>query len=755
LNGIPGALGKPAQKSPTSDKDLFLKNLLSSMSLEEKVGQLAQFTSDMDQTGPVLNPNYLKMVREGKVGSVFNAFTPEFTTQLQNIALQSPHKIPLLLAYDVIHGHRTIFPIPLAEAASWDLEAMQETAQIAAHEASADGLHWTFSPMVDISRDPRWGRVAEGAGEDPFLGSAIAQAKVHGYQGNYNKAVDSHSILACVKHFALYGAVQGGRDYNSVDMSRRSMFETYFPPYLAAVQAGAASVMTAFNDVDGIPATANTWLLQNVLRKLWDFKGILVTDYSAIHELINHGVAEDGKKATYLAMRASVDMDMQGGDYLQYLPTLVKEKWISPQQIDAATLRVLSAKYDLGLFQDPYRQVSRQYADQILMRPEHLQKAKIMAEKSIVLLKNKENLLPLKDHLKIAMIGPFVKNQRDMIGNWSAAGDWHRALSLWQGMEPLAASHDWHLDYEKGANITDDPELLQRLNAHGGQIEIDPLAPALLRENAIRLAEKSDVIIAALGESQGMSGEAASRSDLGLPSNQSELLRALVATGKPVVLVLTNGRPLTLSWENENVAAIVETWFLGTQAGPAIASILSGAANPSGHLTMSFPRNVGQIPIYYSGKSTGRPFDPNNKYSSKYLDVPNNPLYPFGYGLSYTNFVYSEISLNKKTINQKENLLANITVTNVGSRAGDEVVQMYLRDVFASVTRPVMELKGFQRIHLEPGQSKKVSFTIKPQLLEVLDADLKKTLEPGEFRIFIGTDSVHLKESSFELQLTK
>jgi beta-glucosidase len=739
-----------AHAGTDATKTEFLNQLIKSMTLEEKIGQLTLFTSDMDQTGATIKEDYKKDILSGRVGAIFNAYTPEFTLKLQDLAQKSRLKIPLLFGYDVVHGHRTIFPIPLAEASSWDMKLLEATAKAAAAEASADGIHWTFSPMVDISRDPRWGRVAEGAGEDPFLGSLIAKAKIKGYQGS--SLANPESIMACVKHFAFYGAPIAGRDYNSVDMSTRTMFETYLPPYKAAVDAGAASVMTSFNDINGVPATANTWLLQNLLRDIWGFKGFIVTDYTAINELVKHGIAENEKEAGLLAIKAGVDMDMQGAVYYTHLKNLIEENKVSESDIDKNVLRVLEAKYNLGLFQDPYRKVSRERATKVLMNPKILSLSQTMATKSIVLLKDQNQILPLKKDSVVALIGPLVKSKRDVIGNWSAAGDWKNAVSVFEGLAKISDAHSLKLNYELGANIIDDPKLLKRLNDYGANIAIDPRSPEKMISDAVALASQSDVVVAVLGESEAMSGEAASRTDIGIPENQLALLKALKLTGKPIVLVLMNGRPLTLTWENENIDAILETWFLGTNAGNAIANVLTGVANPSGKLTISFPRSIGQIPLFYASKNTGRPIDPNNKYSSKYLDEENTPLYPFGFGLSYSHFSYGEISLNHSSMTKDSPLVASVTVTNDSVYYGEEIVQLYLRDVVASVTRPIIELKDFKKIHLKPNESKTVKFTITNDELKFYNQNMEWVAEPGEFKVFIGTNSRDLKEASFQLK---
>ncbi|WP_298712236.1 beta-glucosidase BglX, partial [Chitinophaga sp.] len=590
----------------------FLTGLLQKMTLEEKIGQLNLLTSDMDVTGPFMKENYKQDILSGACGAIFNAYTPQYTRMLQDMAMKTRLKIPLLFGYDVVHGHKTIFPIPLGEACTWDMELMEKTARIAAEEASADGLHWTYSPMVDIARDPRWGRVAEGVGEDTWFGEQVAKAKVRGYQGSDLSA--PNTILACVKHFALYGAIEAGRDYNTVDMSRRQMYQFYLPPYKAAVDAGVASVMTSFNEIDGIPATGNRWLLTDLLRKEWGFKGFVVTDYTSINEMIPHGVVKDEYEAAELALKAGVDMDMQGSVYATQLKKLVGDRKIPVKLIYEAVMRVLEAKYKLGLFDDPYRYCDTQRAMRVIMNPEYLQTARETAQKSMVLLKN-DGVLPLRKEQKVALIGPLGDAQRDMIGNWSAAGDYKKSVTLLQGLKEAGVP----VTYAQGSQITDDAQLMGKLGLPAGD------ADALLKA-ALEAARGADVVVLALGESQGMSGEAASRSDIGIPDAQKRLMEAIAKTGKPIVLALFNGRPMTLEWENTHIPAILETWFGGTQAGHAIADVLLGKYNPSGKLTMTFPRNTGQIPIYYNRKNTGRPMDANNKYTSKYLDVPNDPL---------------------------------------------------------------------------------------------------------------------------------
>lgn len=728
------------------DMNTTVNKLLQQMTLEEKLGQLNLPSIGFDVTGPILSQGVEEKIRKGLVGGVFNTFTPSAVRKLQDLAVKETRlKIPLLFGYDVIHGHRTIFPVNLGLASSWDMDLLQRTARVAAEEASADGLNWTFSPMVDIARDPRWGRVSEGAGEDPYLGSQIGKAMVQGYQGN--DLSRNNTILACVKHFALYGASEAGRDYNTVDMSRVKMYNEYLPPYKAAVQAGAGSVMTSFNEIDGIPATGNKWLLTDLLRKQYGFHGLIVTDYTAINEMIAHGMGDE-KKVGELALNAGVDMDMVGEVFLKHGAQLVKEGKVSMAQIDAAVRRILEAKFKLGLFDDPYRYISEERNKTEIMNAQQLALSKEAAIKSMVLLKNNNQVLPLNASKKIAFIGPLVKDQRNLIGSWSGAGDYKKAVSLWTALEQKGSGYL----YAKGCNLLEDENLLNRLNAHDGQITRETTSPEQLIEEAVATAQQADVVVAVMGEAFGMSGEAASRSMIGLPENQLALLKALKATGKPVVLVLMNGRPLTVSWENENIDAILETWFGGTQAGAAIADVLFGAANPSGKLTMTWPRNVGQIPVYYNAKNTGRPLNENQKYTTKYLDVPNTPLYPFGYGLSYTTFSYSDLKLNKKNITTNDKLQVSVTVSNTGNYDGVETVQLYIRDLVGSITRPVKELKGFKKLELKKGESKEVNFTISVEDLKFYNSDLKFVAEPGAFKVFVGGNSQDVKEAGFELR---
>jgi beta-glucosidase len=736
-------------QSPVNDSRMraFVDDLMGRMTLEEKIGQLNLLSVGFDVTGPQLSQDADKKVRGGMVGGVFNTYTPVAVRKLQAEAIkESRLGIPLLFGYDVIHGHKTIFPIPLGLSCTWNMDSIERGARIAANEATADGLNWTFSPMVDIARDPRWGRIAEGAGEDPYLGSQIARAMVRGYQGD--DLTRSNVLMACVKHFALYGAAEAGRDYNTVDMSRLQMYQYYLPPYRAAVEAGVGSVMSSFNEVDAIPATANHWLLTDLLRNQWGFQGFVVTDYTAINEMSEHGMGNLRMDAK-LALKAGVDMDMVGETFLNYLPGLVAGGDIPEDLINQACRRILEAKYKLGLFTDPYRGASEQRASSEILTPENRQAAREIARQSFVLLKNERQLLPLKKSGTIALVGPLADDQVDLLGSWHAAGDWQKAVSVQAGISNVAGSTVTVL-HAKGANLVDDPALRATLKAFGAEIPADDRSPQELLNEAVEVAGRADVVVAVLGESAGMSGEAASRSDIGLPQCQKDLLQALVDTGKPVVLVLMNGRPLTLTWEAGHCGAIVETWFGGTEAGNAVADVLFGDYNPSGKLTATFPRSVGQIPIYYNHKHTGRPFkgDPNFKYASRYLDVPNDPLYPFGFGLSYATFSYSDVTLSQTNLTGDGTLLASVKLTNTGSLAGEETVQLYLSQPVASVTRSVEDLKGFQKVQLQPGESKEVTFRITPDDLKFYNSDLVYDWEPGEFFVRIGGNSRDVKSAA-------
>lgn len=697
-----------------------IDSILALMTVDEKIGQMTLFTSDWDVTGPTLRANYKEDIKTGKVGAIFNAHTAAYTRELQRISVEETRLgIPLLFGYDVIHGYKTIFPISLGEVASWDMAAIETSARVAAVEASAAGLHWTFAPMVDIARDPRWGRISEGAGEDVYLGKKVAEARVRGFQGDDLSAVNT--VVSCVKHYAAYGAAQAGRDYHTVDISERVLRDIYLPPFKAALDAGARTFMNSFNELDGIPATANRHLMQDILRDEWGFDGFVVTDYTSINEMVPHGYAKDDKHAGELALNAGVDMDMQGAVFYNYLKTSLNEGKVTITQIDDAVRRILRIKFELGLFDDPYRYSDVAREAQHVLSAEHLAAARDVARKSIVLLKNEKNVLPLsKSTRNIAVIGPLADSKTDQIGSWHAAGNANDCVSLIEGIRAMVGSSS-KITHTKGCDINSTDK--SGFNA------------------ALSAAKSADVIIAAVGEAEWMSGEAAVRSMIGLPGVQQELIEALVGTGKPVVVVLMNGRPLAIPWIAENAPAILETWFGGTQAGNAIADVLFGDYNPSGKLPVTFPRNEGQIPIFLAMKNTGRPMQPENKYTSKYLDVPNTPLYPFGYGLSYTQFSYSPVKASRTEFSLTDGVTISVTVKNTGSRKGEEVVQLYVRDLVGSVTRPVKELKGFQKIMLEPGASKTVEFRLTSADLRFYTAQMEFKAEPGEFEVFVGGSS--------------
>lgn len=747
VNAAP--IAPPDKAKDKVKMDRFISTLMSKMSIDEKAGQLVQYTGEMSTTGSQVRQNFREEIENGRVGSILNAYTPEFTRHLQTLAIQkTKHKIPLLFGYDVVHGHRTVFPIPLGESATWSPELAEKSARIAAEEAAADGIHWTFAPMLDISRDPRWGRVSEGSGEDPYLGSKLGVARVNGFQGNDLSRPDT--IMACVKHFAAYGAPEGGRDYNTVSMSQRDLLGVYAKPYEAAVKSGAATVMAAFNEIDGVPSTGNGWLLNDLLRKQWGFKGFVVTDYNSVNEMINHGVVADEQEAGRLAIKSGVDMDMQSINYAKHLASDVKSGRVPRATLDTAVRRVLEAKWKLGLFEDPFRYIDDERAQKTMMKPEYLAHARDVARRSFVLLKNDKDILPLKREGTIALIGPMVQNQRDQIGSWSAAGDWKKAISLAEGMKSVAGDKVKFV-YAKGANLLEDPQLIKFLNAHTADIEIDPRRPEDMIKEAVRTAKSSDVVVLALGEAHGMSGEAASRTKIRIPENQQALLKAVKETGKPIVLLTYNGRPLALETESQLADAMMVVWFPGHQSGAAVADVLFGDYNPSGKLPMTFPRSEGQIPIYYNAKNTGRPFNEKDKYTSKYLDSPNQPLYPFGYGLSYTKFAYSEPRLSKQNIQPNDELKVTVHVTNDGKRDGEETVQLYIRDMVASVTRPVKELRGFQKIFLKAGEGRDVTLALNFEDLKFFDKNMKWTAEPGEFKVMVGGSSDDVKEAKFNL----
>ena len=729
----------------------FVDALMKKMTLDEKIGQLNLLTPGGGvATGAVVSHDVETKIKAGSVGGLFGVIGVEKIKQAQDLAMNGSRlRIPLIFGSDVIHGYKTTFPIPLGLACSWDTAMIRRSAGLAATEATADGLCWVFSPMVDIARDPRWGRVAEGAGEDPFLGSQIAKAMVKGYQGNDLSA--NNTLIACVKHFALYGAAEGGRDYNTVDMSRLKMYEYYLPPYKAAIDAGTASVMTSFNEIDGIPATGNKWLLTDLLRKQWGFKGFIVTDYTAINEMINHGSGNLQTVST-LALNAGVDMDMVGEGFLTTLKKSLKEGKVTQKQIDDACRRILEAKYKLGLFDDPYRYCNTERAAKEVLSADKRTAGREFAEHSFVLLKNNDQVLPLKKSGTIALIGPLANNKNNMLGTWAVSGDPKLSVPVLEGMKNVAGGNV-NILYAKGSNITDDTMLTKKVNVLGERVDIDSRTPQAMIDEAVDIAKRSDVIVAVVGEASEMTGEAASRSDISLPKSQQNLLTELIHTGKPIVVVLMAGRPLILNWENDNANSILLTWFAGHEAGNAIADVLFGNYNPSGKLTMSFPRSVGQIPIYYNHKNTGRPAAKEfHKFQSNYLDVPNDPLYPFGYGLSYTNFTYSDILLSNSEMTTAQTIRATVTVTNAGNYDGEEVVQMYIFDPVASVTQPVKKLKGFQKIFLKKGESKQITFTIGIDELKFFNSDLKYIAEPGDFKVYIGGNSRDVKAADFKLK---
>ncbi|NME70355.1 beta-glucosidase BglX [Flammeovirga aprica] len=709
-----------------------VESLLKEMTLEEKIGQMTQFTSSGDVTGPTLRGNVEKEVKAGNVGSLFNAFKASYTRKLQKMAVEETRLgIPLLFGYDVIHGHRTLFPIPLGEASSFDLEAMEEAARIAAVEASAEGIHWTFAPMVDVSRDPRWGRVMEGAGEDTYYNNLVAKARVKGFQGD--DLSKENTILACAKHFLAYGAPIAGRDYNTVDMSLQTLHEVYLPPFKATVDAGVETFMTSFNEINGVPSTANPYLFKDILRDQWGFDGMVVTDYTAINELVPHGTAKDLAHAGVQALKAGIDMDMEGAVFLETLKESVEKGDVTEEEINVAVRRILTLKHKLGLFEDPYRYSDEEREARVVLSKEHKQAARKIARKSIVLLKNDNQVLPLdlEKQTKIAAIGPLVKSKKDVLGAWKAKGSPKDAKSLFEGLKG-ATKGKAELLYAKGCDMKSDDK--------SGFVE------------AIEVANQSDVVVLAIGEPRTISGEAKSRTDITIPGVQTELLEALKATGKPIVVVLMNGRPLALEKEDELADAILETWHLGTMAGPAIADVIFGKYNPGGKLPMTFPRNVGQVPIYYNAKNTGRPFDPSQPsgYKSYYLDAPNSPLYPFGYGLSYTTFEYGEITLSSDKMTD-EAITASIEVTNTGDYDGEEVVQMYIQDVIGKSTRPLKELKGFEKVFIKKGETKKITFTIEKEALTYFRWDMSEGVEAGDFNVYIGTNSDDVKSATFNL----
>jgi len=727
-------------QSGDAKMDAFVSKLMSKMTLDEKIGQLNLVTSGRATTGSVVNKGVEDNIKKGAIGGIFGGYGTDFIGKAQDLAVKNSRlHIPLIFGLDVIHGHRTIFPIPLGISATWDMKLIEQSARIAATEATGEGINWVFSPMVDIARDARWGRISEGSGEDPWYGSQVAKAMVRGYQnGDMTK---SDAVMACVKHFALYGGAEAGREYNTVDMSLIKMYQDYLPPYKAALDAGAGSFMSSFNTINGMPATVNKWLLTDLLRKQWGFKGFVVSDYTSLNEVTAHGLG-DLQTVSALALKAGLDMDMVGEGFLTTLKKSLKEGKVTQAEIDLACRRVLEAKYKLGLFTNPYKSINAGVESKSELTDANRKAARETAEHSFVLLKNKGQILPLKKSGTIALIGPLADNHSEMLGTWVIAGDPNKSVSVIDGIKNAAGSNV-NILYARGSNITDDSLLNERAWFFGMKQIRDKRPAQEMIDEAVATAQKADVIVAVVGESANMSGESASRSDINIPETQRDLLKALVKTGKPIVAVLFNGRPLTLTWEDKNLDAILDVWAPGTEAGSAVADVLFGNYNPGGKITATFPRSVGQIPIYYNHKNTGRPFDGTGsaKFRSDYIDISNDPLYPFGYGLSYTTFHYGDVKLSKTNLKGNETLTATVTVSNTGKLAGEEVVQLYVGDPVASISRSVKELKNFKKISLQPGEQKDVSFNITTNDLKFYNTALKYDWEPGEFIIQIGTNS--------------
>ncbi|MBS1519516.1 MAG: beta-glucosidase BglX [Bacteroidetes bacterium] len=746
---LPPAMAMAQTGSSDAKMDAFVKQLMAKMTLDEKIGQLNLVTSGRALTGSIVNKGVEEGIKKGDIGGIFGVYGTDYISKAQELAVKNSRlHIPLIFGLDVIHGHRTIFPIPLGMSATWDIPLIERSARIAATEATGEGINWVFSPMVDIARDPRWGRISEGSGEDPYLGSMIAKAMVRGYQGTSMK--NSDAVMACVKHFALYGGAEAGREYNTVDMSLIKMYQDYLPPYKAAVDAGAGSFMSSFNTINGVPATANQWLLTDLLRKQWGFKGFVVSDYTAVSELSAHGLG-DLEQVSALALKAGLDMDMVSEGFLKTLKKSLKEGKVTQQEIDQACRRVLEAKYKLGLFDNPYKSINASVEAKAELTEANRLAAREVAEHSFVLLKNKGQILPLKKSGTIALIGPLADNHSEMLGTWVIAGDPRKSVSVIDGIKKVAGS-GVNILYARGSNFTDDSLLNARAWFFGMKQERDNRPAQQMIDEAVETANKADIIVAAVGESANMTGESASRSDINIPETQRELLKALFKTGKPIVLVLFNGRPLTLTWEDQHANAILDVWAPGTEAGNAIADVLFGNYNPSGKITATFPKNVGQVPIYYAHKNTGRPFDDKGpaKFKSDYIDVSNAPLYPFGYGLSYTTFKYGDVKLSKTSLKGNETLKATVTVSNTGSMDGEEVVQLYISDPVASISRSVKELKHFKKISLKAGEQKEVSFDITTNDLKFYNTQLKYDWEPGEFIVQIGTNSNDVQSASVQ-----
>jgi beta-glucosidase len=734
------------------DKAAFIDHLLAQMTVQEKVGQLRLISIGGDMTRERIREE----IAAGRIGGTFNSITRDENRAMQDAALRSRLKIPMFFAYDVIHGHRTVFPISLGLAATWDLDAVAQVGRVSAREAAADSIDMTFAPMVDIARDPRWGRTSEGFGEDTYLTSQMGRTLVQSLQGKGPDQADS--VMAIVKHFALYGAVEGGRDYNTVDMSVPKMYNDYLPPYRASLDAGAGGVMVALNSINGVPATADTWLLRDLLRQSWGFKGVTLSDHGAIEELIRHGVARDGREAAKLALKAGVDMSMNDSLYGQELPGLLAAGEVTQAELDQAVREVLGAKYEMGLFKDPYLRIGQAKDDPKNVHADdrlHRQAARDVARRSLVLLENRDQTLPLKKDSTIALVGPLADAPFDMMGSWAAAGRGEQSITVRQGLTEALAGKG-RLLHARGANLTDDKAVVDYLNFinwDAKEVVDDPRPAAVMIEEAVEAARQADVVVAVLGESRGMSHESASRTSLNIPAVQRELIKALKATGKPLVLVLMNGRPLSLAWEREQADALLETWFSGTEGGHAIADVLFGDYNPSGKLPITFPRSVGQIPTYYNHLSIGRPYNPGTpgNYTSQYFDEPNGPLYPFGYGLSYTQFALGQVTLSTNRVQQGQGLSATVTVRNTGDRDGETVVQLYLRDSTASMSRPVKELKHFQKVALKAGEARELTFTLAPDDLKFYNGRLQHVAEPGVFEVQVGLDAQAVNDARFEL----
>ncbi|EID75032.1 beta-glucosidase BglX [Imtechella halotolerans] len=750
-----GCQDKQLSTSAENPFEKKVDSILALMTLEEKLGQLNLPSSGDITTGQAQSSDIAKKIEEGKVGGLFNIKSVEKIREVQRIAVEKSRlKIPLIFGMDVIHGYETTFPIPLGLSASWDMEMIEKTARMAAQEATADGINWTFSPMVDVSRDPRWGRVSEGNGEDPFLGGEIAKAMVHGYQGSDLTA--DNTMMSCVKHFALYGAPEGGRDYNTVDMSRIRMYNEYLYPYKAAVDAGVGSVMASFNEIDGIPATGNRWLLTELLRDDWGFNGFVVTDYTGINEMIEHGMG-DLQQVSALALKAGSDMDMVGEGFLTTLSKSLEEGTLSIDVIDTAVKRILTAKYQLGLFDDPYKYCDVSRPEKEVFTAENRAFARKVGAESMVLMKNDNNLLPLKKEGTIALVGPLANTAVNMAGTWSVATKQDKSNPLLEGLKTVVGDNAKVL-YAKGSNVDYDLEFEKNVTMFGKAIPRDGRTDKQLLDEAVAIAKQSDVVIAAIGETAEMSGESSSRTNLEIPQAQKDLLNALLKTGKPVVVVLFTGRPLVLTEESKNVPAILNVWFPGSEAGLAISDVLFGDVNPSGKLSATFPRNVGQVPIFYNHKNTGRPLNHEKtencqfeKFRSNYLDVCNTPLYPFGYGLSYTTFDYAQVKLNSQNMSKNGSIGVSVDVTNSGNYDGKEVIQLYIRDLVGSVTRPVKELKGFQKVSFKKGETRTITFTITEEDLKFYNYDLNFVAEPGEFQVFVGTNSDTKNMATFTL----